>query len=90
MNSIDQKSGPNVQPDQPDPTDQLPTAPTESPAQPLVHPLDGSQFHNVIDEQVYAELPPTAEEQRPLSRRPQNASQQPPRPDDPAISVGPT
>jgi hypothetical protein len=90
MNSIDQRSGPNVQPDLPDSPDQSSTAPPESPAQPVVHPLDGSQFHNVIDEQIYAELPPTAEEQRPLSRRPQNASQQPPRPDDPAISVGPT
>jgi hypothetical protein len=90
MNSIDQRSGPNVQPDPPDSPDQSPTAPTESTAQPLVHPLDGSQFHNVIDEQAYAERPPTAEEQRPLSQRSQTPSQPLPRPDDPAISVGPT
>ncbi len=28
-------------------------------------PLDGRQFHNVIDEQRYAEQPPTHEEQTP-------------------------
>lgn len=89
MNSIDHRSGSNVQPDRADQPDQSPTAPTALAVPPLVHPLDGSQFHNVIDEQVYAELPPTAEEQRPLRLRPQPASQAPSRPDDPAISVGP-
>ncbi|MCM0044130.1 MAG: hypothetical protein NBV65_05805 [Burkholderiaceae bacterium] len=54
------------------------------------HPLDGSQYHNVIEEQAYAELPPTPEEQMPRRAR-QLADPDPvqPHPDDPAISVGP-
>lgn len=28
-------------------------------------PLDGSQYHDVVEEQVYAEQRPTPEEQRP-------------------------
>lgn len=39
---------------------QAPPLPSASP-----HPLDGSQYHNVIEEQVYAEQPPSAEEQKP-------------------------
>ncbi len=53
------------------------------------HPLDGSHYHNVIEEQVYAELPPTAEEQ--LPRRARHLAEPDPvqhHPDDPAISVG--
>lgn len=32
-------------------------------------PLDGSQYRNIIEEQIYSELPPTAEEQQPLHAR---------------------
>ena len=30
-----------------------------------VHAMDGSQFHTVIEEQTWSELPPTPEEQMP-------------------------
>lgn len=54
------------------------------------HPLDGSQFHTVVEEQVYAELPPTLEEQAPRrSRQLPEPNSTRPHPDDPAISVGP-
>lgn len=54
------------------------------------HPLDGSQYHNVIEEQVYSELPPTAEEQRPRRvRQLADPDAVQPHPDDPTISVGP-
>ncbi len=80
MKTIDKQSDRNVQPERPAPSGTPPTA---------SHPLDGSQFHNVIEEQVYSELPPTAEEQQPRRVRhlPDPDSQQP-RPDDPTISVG--
>jgi hypothetical protein len=64
-------------------------ASASKPATAAPHPLDGSQFHAVIDEQVWSELRPTQEEQRP-----RRAHQLPapaalsPHPDDPAISVG--
>lgn len=63
------------------------TPPDTPPAAP--HPLDGSHFHNVIEEQVYSELPPTPEEQMPRRSRhlPDPQGRQPHR-DDPAISVG--
>ena len=32
-------------------------------------PLDGSQYRTVIEEQVYAELPPTPQEQMPVRAR---------------------
>lgn len=32
-------------------------------------PLDGSQFLNVIEEQIYSELRPTPQEQRPIMAR---------------------
>lgn len=62
-------------------------APKPVPASP--HPVDGSQFHNVIDEQIWSEQPPTPEEQEPRRVRhlpdPETAK---PHPDDPSISVG--
>ncbi len=65
------------------------TPPDTPPAAP--HPLDGSHFHNVIEEQVYSELPPTPEEQMPRRARhlPEPEGQHR-HPDDPAISVGDT
>ncbi len=63
------------------------TAPAPSAGVP--HPLDGSQFHNVVEEQEYSERPPTPEEQAP--RRARHLAPPPavePHPDDPAISVG--
>ena len=32
-------------------------------------PLDGSQYFTVIEEQIYAELPPTQKEQQPIRAR---------------------
>lgn len=53
------------------------------------HPLDGSQFHNVVDEQRWAELPPTPEEQAPRRvRRLPEPDALIPHPDDPGISIG--
>lgn len=79
MKMIDKTSRQNVQPSSSNPA---------SPAPP--HPLDGSQYHNVIEEQAYSELPPTPEEQQPRRAR-HLAEPEPiqPHPDDPAISVGP-
>lgn len=80
MKTIDKQSDRNVQPDRPN-------SPAMPPAAP--HPLDGSQFHNVIEEQVYSELPPTPEEQMPRrSRHLPDPEARQPHPDDPAISVG--
>lgn len=42
---------------------------THGPHETLPHvgkPLDGSQYRNIIEEQIYSELPPTADEQEPL------------------------
>lgn len=54
-------------------------------------PLDGSQYLNIIEEQIYSELPPTPEEQQPIHARhlEQNkmAEQKPPV-HDTALSVG--
>lgn len=82
MNMIDQKKRPNVQPEDSQSPRPLPASP---------HPLDGSQFHNVVEEQAYAELPPTREEQAPrrARHRPEPETVQP-HPDDPSISVGPS
>jgi len=80
MNMIDKESRRNVPSDSASGAKPVPAAP---------HPLDGSQFHNVIEEQVCSELPPTPEEQMPRRARhlPDPAGQHP-HPDDPAISVG--
>ncbi len=80
MKRMDKQNDRNVQPDQ--------SAPSATPSA-APHPLDGSHFHNVIEEQVYSELPPTPEEQQPRRVRhlPEPEGQQP-HPDDPAISVG--
>lgn len=75
----------NPKPDHQPPSDGLPPASSSPP-----HALDGSQFHTIIEEQVYAEQPPTAEEQKPWrifhpdADKPDEA-----RPDEPTISVGP-
>jgi len=54
------------------------------------HALDGSQYHNIIEEQVYAEQRPTAEEQKPWRIfHPQTDKPDETRPDEPTISVGP-
>lgn len=81
MNAIDKQNDQNVQPDWSNPAEKA------SPTPP--HPLDGSHFHNVIEEQVYSELPPTPEEQQPRRVRhvPEPEGQRT-HPDDPAISVG--
>jgi hypothetical protein len=45
---------------------------THGPHETLPHvgkPLDGSQYRNIIEEQIYSELPPTTEEQEPLLAR---------------------
>lgn len=81
MNTIDKQSAQNVQPDRLS----LSGAPSGA-----AHAVDGSQFHNVIEEQWYSELPPTPEEQMPLrARHLTEPDDQPPHPDDPTISVGP-
>ena len=79
MKMIDKTSGRNVQPSLPKSASAVPP-----------HPLDGSQYHNVIEEQLYSELAPTAEEQMPCRFR-HLADPEPvqPHPDDPSISVGP-
>lgn len=86
MNPIDKTYPRNVQPAVPeDPGDSTGVNPAAR------HPLDGSQFHNVIEEQVYSELPPTAEEQMPRRvRQLTDPEPLPPPPDEPAISVGPS
>ena len=50
-------------------------------------PLDGSQYLNVIEEQVYSELPPSQEEQQPVRAR-HLEKQKAPLPHDSLISVG--
>ncbi len=82
MNTMDYQSAPNVPPDR----TAAAAAVSAGPDQP-----HGSRFHTVIDEQLYAELPPTPEEQQPRRARqvPDPAGQRS-HPDDPAISVGPS
>ena len=56
---------------------------------PAVHPMDGSQFHTVIDEQVWSEQAATPEEQAP--RRVRGLPEPEPaktHPEDPSLSVG--
>ena len=55
------------------------------------HPMDGSQFHNVIEEQTWSDLPPTPEEQLPRRARHlvDAESEQTPHPEQAQISVGP-
>lgn len=55
------------------------------------HPMDGSQFHNVIEEQTWSDLPPTPEEQMPRRARHLDdaESDQAPHPEQAQISVGP-
>jgi hypothetical protein len=80
MNIIDKKYPRNVQP--------TPTVPPGALASER-HPLDGSQFHNVIEEQVYSELPPTPEEQIP-HRAGHLPEPDPSPPDKPTLSIGPS
>ncbi len=58
---------------------------------PRAHAMDGSQFHNVIEEQSWSELPPTQEEQMPRRARHLDDAdrEQPPHPAQAQISVGP-
>lgn len=101
MNTIDKQSHQNVQPSRMTPAGPSDGSLSPTEAQPgtaagvapvsSTHPLDGSQFHGIIDEQVYAELPPTPEEQRPRRARQLTEGEgQRPHPDEPAISVGPS
>ena len=46
-----------------------PTAAVTETSPHIGKPLDGSQYRNVIEEQVYAELPPTPQEQMPVRAR---------------------
>lgn len=80
MKMIDQDKRPNVQPDSQSGPKPAPVAP---------HPVDGSQYHGVIEEQAWSEQPPSAEEQAPRRVRhlPEPAAL-PPHPDDPSISIG--
>ncbi len=58
-------------------------------AKPSPHPLDGSQYHNIIEEQEYSERRPTPEEQKPW--RISHPGQEQPSshvPAEPSISVG--
>lgn len=79
-----------------------PVSPEPSPIPTREHALDGSQYHNIIEEQAYSELPPTPEEQKPWrvfhqrenQRESQSESQHDTKPADrdsheaPTISVG--
>ncbi len=57
---------------------------------PPPHALDGSQYHNIIEEQLYAEQPPTAQEQTPWRIfHPDSGKPDAVAPDEPSISVGP-
>ncbi len=60
-------------------------------AAPHAHALDGSQFHNVIEEQTWSDLPPTQEEQMPRRARHLDDAEreQAPHPEQAQISVGP-
>ncbi len=49
----------------PAPTGDSPESDTHTATARQPHALDGSQFHNVIEEQSWSELPPTQEEQMP-------------------------
>lgn len=54
-------------------------------------PLDGSQYLNIIEEQIYSELPPTPEEQQPIHARhlkQKKASEPKPQSHDTSLSVG--
>ncbi len=54
------------------------------------HPLDGSQYHNIIEEQEYAERRPTPDEQAPWRiAHPLEDPTAPHTPPAPTISVGP-
>ncbi len=92
MKMIDQDKRPNVQPNVQAgrPREAEPQhRPEAQPVPASPHPLDGSQYHGVIEEQARAEQPPTEEEQAPRRVRhlPDPAPVQP-HPDDPSISVG--
>ena len=80
MNMIDKESRRNVPSDSASGAKPVPAAP---------HPLDGSQFHNVIEEQAWSDAPPTQQEQAPRrARHLPDPEQAKPHPDDPSISVG--
>ena len=77
----------------PGPEQENPALPECPPVPSKEHALDGSQYHNIIEEQVYAEQPPTAEEQKPWRVFHQHETQDTRTgdqgsPDAPAISVG--
>ena len=67
---------------------------THGPHETLPHigkPLDGSQYRNIIEEQIYSELPPTPEEQEPLLARHLAEKKSPPQKQlvqDVSLSVG--
>ncbi len=58
---------------------------------PRAHAMDGSQFHNVIEEQTWSDLPPTQEEQMPRRARHLDDAdrEQASHPEQVQISVGP-
>ena len=64
---------------------------TPSEASQPVHAMDGSQFHGVIEEQTWSDLPPTREEQMPWRAHQIDAvKSDPSTPHEPGqISVGP-
>ena len=80
MNTISGKT------DRADPESAATMLPGKTPAT-LPHALDGSHYHSIIEEQVYADQPPTPEEQKPFhpetEEKPAEAA-----PDKPTISVG--
>ena len=63
---------------------------TSAASQPA-HAMDGSQFHNVIEEQSWSDLPPTREEQMPRRARHLDEvdREQTPHHEPAQISVGP-
>ncbi len=63
----------------------------QSEASKPVHAMDGSQFHNVIEEQTWSDLPPTREEQLPRRARHLDETGEDPQPhhEPVQISVGP-
>ncbi len=74
--------------DRADPASAATVFPGKTPAT-LPHALDGSQYHSIIEEQVYAEQPPTAEEQKPWRIfHPETEQPAETAVDKPTISVG--
>ena len=76
-------------PDSADTVSSVNTSAGETPSS-SQHAVDGSQYHSVIEEQIYAEQSPTAEEQKPWRIFHPDAGKRAETPADvAAMSVGP-